>query len=287
MSQPYYITENEITIYLQDSELVVNRTNPNYNQIVTSLRTGVSDEELQNLANPRETLKVFTDKIPDKFVIESDAVYYDGIALSGNIVDEILRRARNNLTFSHLLKFFENLSKNPSYASRESLFDFLALREFPFSTEGTFYAYKAVRKDFKDKWSGTLDNSPGNEVSFDRSQVNSDRGNACASGLHAGNKSYVDWYGTKEGKLVIVEINPEDVVMVPKSEAEKIRVCKYKVLAEVSTDFVLDPQQVYISGSLKPLDDAPDLENPHINLTNKPKTYFSLTETFKKLTQRN
>ena len=57
----------------------------------------------------------------------------------------------------------------------------------------------------------------------------------CSNGLHAGALNYVASYGSVESndRIVIVKINPEDVVSVPSDcNCEKLRTCRYEVVGE-------------------------------------------------------
>ena len=92
--------------------------------------------------------------------------------------------------------------------------------------------YKTVREDFKDKYSGTVDNSPGKVVEKDRRDVDDDFRVACSTGLHVGGHKYVSSFGSGDDKFLEVEFSPADVVSVPCNE-DKIRVCRYKVLREI------------------------------------------------------
>ena len=68
-----------------------------------------------------------------------------------------------------------------------------------------------------------------------RSKVDDDRGRGCSYGLHAGALNYVAGYGSLESgdKIVIVKINPKDVVSVPSDcNYEKLRTCRYEVVGE-------------------------------------------------------
>ena len=50
-------------------------------------------------------------------------------------------------------------------------------------------------------------------------------------GFHAGSLDYAEGFG-RGGNLMIVEINPADVVSVPNdSDCQKLRTCKYKVVS--------------------------------------------------------
>jgi hypothetical protein len=87
---------------------------------------------------------------------------------------------------------------------------------------------------------GKILNSIGATIEVKRNDVNEDR-NACASyGIHVGSHRYARDFG-KSGRLLIVKVNPRDVVAVP-TDGEKLRVVKYEVIAEEGAplDEVLD-----------------------------------------------
>ena len=126
------------------------------------------------------------------------------------------------------------MNENPSDHAIVELFDFMQHEHLPITDDGHFLAYKAVNKDFKDKWSGTFDNSVGNTVEVDRDNVDSNRNNGCSKGLHVGSLDYVKGYGSEDSgdQFLVVKVNPMDVVSVPHdSRYQKLRCCKYEVVA--------------------------------------------------------
>ncbi|MAR20684.1 MAG: hypothetical protein CMD25_01275, partial [Flavobacteriales bacterium] len=126
-----------------------------------------------------------------------------------------------------------NLMENPSMQSQQELYDFLEHENLPVTEDGCFLAYKAVRSDFKDKWKGTFDNSVGQVCEMRRAKVDDNRKVGCSQGLHAGALNYVANYGSVDAgdNIVIVKINPQDVVSVPSDcDCEKLRTCKYEVV---------------------------------------------------------
>jgi hypothetical protein len=129
----------------------------------------------------------------------------------------------------------ENLMSNPSARAISELYDFLEHRALPITEDGYFLAYKSVRSDFKDKYSGTIDNSVGKTVEFPRNKVDDDRAHECSYGLHVGALAYSGpggWYNSASDKVVIVKVNPKDAVSVPQDHnAQKLRVCKYEVVS--------------------------------------------------------
>jgi len=92
-----------------------------------------------------------------------------------------------------------------------------------------------VRSDFTDCHTGKFDNSPGQVVTMPRNEVNEDKDQTCSSGLHFCSLSYLSsFYGDK---VVILKINPRDVVSIPSDyNNAKGRCCRYEVIEEKSRD---------------------------------------------------
>jgi hypothetical protein len=99
----------------------------------------------------------------------------------------------------------------------------------PIDPDGDFYAYKAVKEDFTDKHTGKIDNSVGQVVTVRRNMVDDNPDNACSYGLHAGSFNYVRGFAQLGDNIIIVKINPKDVVSVPNHNTTKLRCCRYEV----------------------------------------------------------
>lgn len=179
-------------------------------------------------------------RVTDRVSYKGGNLLWDGEpienALSAHIVRMIKAGDENYTAFA---KFLENLDQNPSQASRDALFEWVADRDLTITPEGHFVAYKGVTRDYKSlhggygivngvEHNGALDNTPGNVVEVPRNRVDPNRDSACSYGLHVGTRPYANDYGNH---MVIVAVNPRDVVMVPRDGGgEKMRVCKYTVL---------------------------------------------------------
>jgi hypothetical protein len=141
-----------------------------------------------------------------------------------------------------MLLFLDNLMKNPSRHSIEELYNFLVHRHLPITETGCFLAYKAVRMDYKDWYSNSVDNSIGQEPFMERNEVDDDWRVECSSGYHVGAIEYVDSYSkgfSDPSRIMIVEVNPMDVVSAPSNENfTKCRVCKYRVIGEMQGELL-------------------------------------------------
>jgi len=91
----------------------------------------------------------------------------DGLLMANNeplpseLEARILKFKEQKLPYDALLKFWENLKKNPSFNARKMLFKFLEHNGHPMTSDGCFIAYRGVTEDFKDPHTKTFDNSLG------------------------------------------------------------------------------------------------------------------------------
>jgi hypothetical protein len=112
------------------------------------------------------------------------------------------------------------------------LYGFLEKNNLPITPDGHFLAYKKVRQNYLDVHSGTMDNSVGKVVEMERFKVDDKAENTCSSGLHFCSQSYLNHFGGE--RVVIVKINPKDVVSIPTDyDFSKGRACRYEVIGEV------------------------------------------------------
>jgi hypothetical protein len=129
----------------------------------------------------------------------------------------------------------ENLMKNPSKRSVDQVYGFLEKNNLPITEDGCFLAFKKVRRDYLDIHSGTIDNSIGQVVEMDRNLVDDNPDSHCSSGLHFCSESYLGSFGGGSDPVMILKIDPADVVSIPTDyNGAKGRCCKYEVIAQVN-----------------------------------------------------
>lgn len=247
-------------------------------QYLTTTPSGDLDpDEVLRLMSPKKAVEAYLRRVSDRVSFRGDSLLFDGDEIDNSLARTIIRLSAEDGEGDpiKLVKFLENLMNNPSEHSREQLYDWIAPRDITITSDGHFLAYKGLNEDFTSKHSGpgivnnveftyaALNNSPGNVLEFPRSQVD-DRSNiGCSVGLHAGTYEYASDFAGSGGKLVLVKINPRDVVSVPTDcDAQKLRVSRYEVLEEIQAQVanVLwdadeeDEDDVYVS------DDSSDWE---------------------------
>ena len=231
MSVPFMFVDGNLTVMLKGKAHQVLPDHVNYNNILEVLPTATEDE-LVTLVDLEASVNAFSD---GQVTIKDGKVLHAGDEVHGSIAKRILEFMSKGLPFEPLVKFLDNVMQNPSMQSQQELYDFLEHESLPVTEDGCFLAYKAVSSDFKDKYRGIFDNSVGSICEMPRAKVNDNRSVGCSQGLHAGALNYVANYGSVESndRIVIVKINPEDVVSVPSDcNCEKLRTCKYEVVGE-------------------------------------------------------
>lgn len=229
MAVPFMFVDGNLTVVLKNKAHQVLPDHVNYKMIMEVLPSA-TEEELLGLVDVDTALTVYSN---GRVSVNGENVTFDGEVVHGSISKRIMEFMKNGLPFEPLVKFLENVMENPSMQSQRELYDFLEHENLPITEDGHFLAYKAVRGDFKDKYRGVFDNSVGQVCEMVRAKVDDNRDVGCSQGLHAGALSYVASYGSVDAgdRIVIVKINPKDVVSVPKDcSCQKLRTCRYEVV---------------------------------------------------------
>lgn len=230
------IKDDHIVIVTKTGPRAVRRGQDNYPAIVQAIKDKDWDEVIA-LLDPVTAVEEFVEGSEISFL--DGKLMFEGEELSGYLVTKILDLRRQGFEIDNLVLFLELLQSNPSMNARNELYAFLETEDLPITEDGHFLAYKAVRRDFKDKHSGTIDNSVGNIVTMPRHKVDDNQRRGCSAGLHAGSIGYVRGFGWKgEDKFLIVKINPADVVCIPNEDCRKLRCCRYEVLSEMDGEMV-------------------------------------------------
>lgn len=172
-----------------------------------------------------------------------------------------------------MLLFLDNLMSNPSFRAVNETYTFLENQGLPITEDGCFLGYKAVRNNYTDLRTGTFNNNVGQTVKMNRNQVNENYHEDCSYGLHVGSLGYVESFGgfyrgqtpsSGGNRLLIVKVNPKDVVSVPEYAGHtKMRVCEYVVVDEIKNIVAeLDKAAVYRTDATPaiPSDDEDDTD---------------------------
>jgi len=220
----YILLDGSITLSFDAQIVSISEGDHRYSAIIEAVRGG----NLELIPDLVDVSKSFSNIEGVELV--DGRIKLNGKSIPEVVSDRVLRFKEQNLPFDPLIKFAEKLLKNPSFNSRKMLYKFLEHNGHPITKDGNFIAYKKVDSEFKDCYTHKMDNSVGTTVEMDRDEVDDNPDNTCSSGLHVAAYDYANTF--RNGHLVEVEIDPEDVVAVPNDyNGEKMRVCKYKVVA--------------------------------------------------------
>jgi hypothetical protein len=251
----YIITDNNITVNYDGQTHIVPRKDSLADRLIDAIRNKNLDE-IPRLVSVSKRVEEFGQ---GNFVVQDGRIMINGVAAPELLSRKILRFMNEGLPFEPLVKFAENLLKNPSFRAVNELFQFLEKNDHPITDNGCFIAYKKVRNDFLDGHTGTIDNSPGRTVEIPRNQVNEDPTQTCSYGLHVANWDYANniYTAGMDPKMLEVEVNPADVVAVPIDYNQaKMRVSRYIVLGVVDQEHSTETALRIISSSCNNCDNC-------------------------------
>ena len=242
----WMITDENITVNYEGQTHIISRVN----QLADKLILMLKNKDYDNIPNFISISKRIEKESNNKFVVVNGKIMVEGVEAPAALSNKIIKFSEQGLPYEPLMKFAKSLQNNPSFRAVNELFLFLEKNDHPITENGCFIAYKRVRKDFKDIYTGTMDNSVGNVVEMPRNQVNEDCNQTCSNGLHVANWEYAhNLYSQVEGDIMLeVEVNPADVVSVPTDyNSAKMRTCKYKVLGVVDKENSTDVALRYVN----------------------------------------
>ena len=243
---PYIISENSLTIFWDGKPYTLRKENANF-QIAKKALIEARYDDLGDLLDIRKSVENF---VQGDIEVKDEVVYYKGHRLHGVVVDKLIDMLRSGMKDSApIVNFITRLQANPSANSVAELYTFLGYKSLPTTPEGKVLGYKGVQSDY---WSTTgnadtivvqgqtnerhqILNEVGATIEVARRCVDDNKDNHCSFGLHVGSFDYAsDWSG-EDGKLLLVEFDPADAVSVPTDcNFQKLRVSKYKVIADIT-----------------------------------------------------
>lgn len=249
MRVPYTLSAESITVFVNGKMRTVLSDSANFEKLKDHLRKPEHDTEtILRLSDREEAVRSSHSAVE----VINGTVYYKGEELHNALTNKLLNLLDDGFNAEPWVKFLEKLMNNPSYRSRNCLFEFLDHFNAPITPEGNFIAFKRVRDNWKDIRSNTFENRIGTVVKMDRTKVDDDPNNTCSSGLHVCADEYLKGYATGDNyRTLVVAVDPANVVAVPYDyNFSKMRVCEYEVLSEISTDQIPEVlgQKVYSSG---------------------------------------
>lgn len=230
-------SDDHITLLFDHGDTAtVYNTSENFDAVCTAVEEN-NWEQAELLSKPAEVVKLSFKDI-ENVAIQDGVVTFNGVPMHSTLTDRILEMNAMGDDVTPMALFLEHLMDNPSPRSVNELYTFLEKSNLPITEDGHFLAYKRIAKNYTDMHTGKFDNSPGMFVEMLRNSVDEDKNHTCSAGLHFCSREYLPSYGSYgESKVVMIKINPADVVAIPSDYNDaKGRCCKYYVVEEMPID---------------------------------------------------
>lgn len=226
----YIITDETITAVINGKSYTLRRDHANAKMVINAIAEGRAEGDIEQLMDISKALNAY---LGNSVEVKDGSVYHRGEIVDERIARRILAFMEESLPVEPMTRFLENLYNNPSHNSRAQLYQFLEHKNMPLTEDGCFLAYKSVDQNYMDHHTGKFSNRVGQVLSIARRNVDDNPENGCSYGFHAGSLEYASTFGGGDRRVVIVKINPEDVVSVPNDcEFQKLRTSKYEVVAD-------------------------------------------------------
>lgn len=135
--------------------------------------------------------------------------------------------------------------------SVDDLLKFLERGDLPIAEDGSILIYKVLRKQdghYVDYHTRKVPQKVGSYVCMDETLVDHNRNNECSNGLHVARRGYISSFSGDV--CTLAKLAPEDVIAVPTYDANKMRVCGYHII------FELTPEMYNLVRSNKPISDC-------------------------------
>lgn len=240
---------SSITVFHGGRPYVAGADHKNFGALMTALTQMEHDDvAIMRYLDIEQGLTDLFQPLSERVSVNGTTICFDGDPVQNALTDKILAYFFGNIdNWKPLVNFFEKVQTNPNEHSRQHLFTWLERNHFILCEDGDFLGYKGVYKHGENGFissssgeamvngrriKGRIPTTPGVVVEMPRSKVQHSPGQACAEGLHVGNWRYASTFAGHH--VVLVKVNPRDVVSVPSSETEKMRVCRYYVVRHVT-----------------------------------------------------
>ena len=243
---PYIETPQGLTFVLFGESKTLSPEDKRYTEIRNLIFDHGDEYEVDEVLKARAREVERVTKLTPRLEYQAGTILCDGQPLHNYAVDKLIELIDQKLPCQPLINFLDKLIKNPSFRVVEHLYEFLEFGKVPLTQSGNFVAYKAINANWKDIHSGTFDNSIGASPRVPRNAVDEDPDRTCSKGLHVCSFDYLPNFNhvSSGGHVVAVEVDPADVVAIPRDyNNTKMRCCGYKVIAEV-TDYYKKNQNI-------------------------------------------
>ena len=238
---PWTLSDDTVTVKINRTTISIDASHPNFAAALSALRSKEWDLVPALIDISSQITKLGSGLI----TVKEGQIFYQGMPVHNTLTDRILLMLKEGIkTLNPMVNFLENCMLNPNKEAVERLFVFLEKGRMPLTPDGCFLGYRGVSLNrdsnkpfrFTDRNTSTFNNDPGQVVQQDRKLCDEDSNQCCSSGLHVCSLPYlgpVGHWGGGSDAIIIVKVNPRDVVAVPYTYSDtKLRCCRFEVLRE-------------------------------------------------------
>jgi hypothetical protein len=208
-------------------------SDPLFPNLRDAIQRKATEDEIRELLEPKEIVHRLSG---GRIEVRDETVFINGEESHGFAANRLLEMVRDGYDAEPLANFLTKIEQNPSYQTRQDLYEFLEYGGLALYPDGDFTAYKYVREDYLDVHSRTVLHALNTKVSMDRRDCDDNRENTCSRGLHFCSYEYLPNYA--HGRRILqLKINPANVVAIPNDYRNtKGRACEYFVYSELTQE---------------------------------------------------
>ncbi|MER8983906.1 hypothetical protein [Mesorhizobium sp. M0843] len=242
---PHVISGNTISAFVGGDLKTIDSSHPNFDIIKRRLReNGDLGEDLFDLAAALRKHLLYEDEL---IRVGYEGLTYNDEPLHNYLTLRIIDLLKRGQPATPWINFLKRLQLNPEPVIKNDLFEWLEKAGMPITPDGYFLAYKKVDPDYLSFHDRKTLNHVGSTIFLPRKECDADRFRTCSAGLHFCSWDYLPVYVGTEGHVLVLKINPADVVAFPQEGSSKGRACRYTIVDEVPHEEAQHafPQPVY------------------------------------------
>src|SRR5574343_1166045 len=189
-----------------------------FKKLQVALKTNDPESKVlhQRLADLCDIPSTIVKASSGRVAVSNGVVMYDGEEIHNAITERILWGMDEGYDMDPYVLFLENLMDNPSKRAVDELYRFIEKHKMGITDDGQIIAYKKIRDNYTDIYTGKFNNAPGQILEMPRNKVDDDKTRTCSERFHFCAFSYLPQFGMGSGnRVVIVKVNPRDVVSIP------------------------------------------------------------------------
>jgi hypothetical protein len=244
MTFPFTYSRDALSVFIGGVPQTVHNSHPKWDEIFAIVTGKVASDEatLKALLDTRAVIAAEVAKANfNRVTVGIDAILLDGKPVHSYLANRMMEMVKQGIDVAPWARFMEKLYNNPSKTAVEELYLWLEQANMPITENGNFLAYKKVKDDYtsyhKNADGSECRNDLGSTVSMPRNEVDDNRERTCSQGLHFCAWTYLPSYMGGSGKVVVVEIDPADVVSIPSDyNNAKGRAWRYLVRSEIEEE---------------------------------------------------